>query len=109
VRTTSPDRTHLQGESGVLEFEIVGLKGTHRWLETHAVPLRDENQNITALLAVARDVTQRKQTEQLFANYTPCATGCPTNGSVMESEVALRHREQELRLITDALPFVSAM
>ncbi|MGZ8394802.1 MAG: PAS domain-containing protein, partial [Nitrospira sp.] len=26
-----------QGEAGLLEFEILGLKGAHRWLETHAV------------------------------------------------------------------------
>src|SRR5215216_456265 len=31
----------LHGGSGTLEFELVGLKGTLRWLETHAVPLRD--------------------------------------------------------------------
>jgi len=85
----------------VLEFEIVGLKGTHRWLETHAVPLRDENQNITALLAVARDVTQRKQTEQLFANYNrTLAQQVAQRTAALWS--ALRHREQELRLITDA-------
>ncbi|BBD63883.1 multi-component transcriptional regulator, winged helix family protein [Nostoc commune NIES-4072] len=39
----------FQGESGVLEFEMVGLKGRHRWLETHTVPLRDENQTVIAL------------------------------------------------------------
>ena len=52
----------FKGQSGRLEFKLVGLKGTVRWLETHAVPLK-ENDKITALLAVARDVTQRKQTE----------------------------------------------
>ena len=29
------------GESGNLAFEIEGLKGGHRWLETYAVPLRN--------------------------------------------------------------------
>ncbi|MEI2583488.1 GAF domain-containing protein [Scytonema sp. PRP1] len=53
----------FQGESGVLEFEIVGLKGTRRWLETHAVPLRDSDREIIALLAVTRDITERKRTE----------------------------------------------
>ncbi|KAB8319738.1 GAF domain-containing protein [Tolypothrix campylonemoides VB511288] len=53
----------FQGESGVLEFEIVGLKGTRRWLETHAVPLRDSEREIIALLAVTRDITERKRTE----------------------------------------------
>ena len=53
----------FKGESGVLEFEIVGLKGTHRWLETHATPLRDATGEIEALLAITRDITKRKQTE----------------------------------------------
>ncbi|ARV57378.1 PAS domain S-box protein [Nostocales cyanobacterium HT-58-2] len=53
----------FQGESGKLEFEIIGLKGTHRWLETHAVPLCDSDENIIAMLAVTRDVTERRLTE----------------------------------------------
>ncbi len=48
------------GSEGSLEFEITGLKGTHRWLETHAVPLRDTQGRITAVLGITRDVTERK-------------------------------------------------
>lgn len=53
----------FQGESGMLEFEIIGLKGTCRWLETHAVPLRDCDKDIIALLAVTRDITERKRAD----------------------------------------------
>jgi diguanylate cyclase (GGDEF)-like protein/PAS domain S-box-containing protein len=53
-----------RGESGTLEFEIIGLKGTHRWLDTHAVPMRDVSGKITGLLGVTRDITARKKTEQ---------------------------------------------
>ncbi|MDP2825839.1 MAG: PAS domain S-box protein [Sulfuritalea sp.] len=56
-----------RGESGTLEFEIVGLKGGHRWLETHAVPMRDGNGSIAGLLGVTRDITARKQAEQALA------------------------------------------
>ena len=52
----------FEGKSGRLEFELTGLKGTSRWLETNAVPLKDGNE-IRALLAVTRDITQRKQAE----------------------------------------------
>ena len=51
------------GKSGALQFEIIGLKGSHRWLNTQAVPMRDSLGNITALLGVTRDVTAQKQTE----------------------------------------------
>lgn len=50
----------FDGGKGTLEFEIIGLKGSHRWLETHAVPLRDTQGHITALLSVTRDITERK-------------------------------------------------
>ena len=53
----------LQGKNSLLEFEITGLKGTRRWLETHAAPMRDESGNVTMLLGVTRDITERKRME----------------------------------------------
>ncbi len=52
----------FEGKSGRLEFELIGLKGTPRWLETNAVPFRD-GARITALLAVTRDISDRKRAE----------------------------------------------
>jgi PAS domain S-box-containing protein len=54
----------LQGGSGTLEFELVGLKGTRRWLDTHAVPLRDAGGEAAGLLAITRDITERKEAEK---------------------------------------------
>ena len=51
------------GESGRLEFEIVGLRGGRRWLETEAVPLRDAGGDVRALLAITADITERRQAE----------------------------------------------
>ncbi|GAO35646.1 response regulator receiver protein [Sulfuricella sp. T08] len=51
----------LQGESCILEFDITGLKGGHRWLETHAVPL--ELEDGPGLLGITRDITARKLAE----------------------------------------------
>ncbi|TAN53980.1 MAG: EAL domain-containing protein [Betaproteobacteria bacterium] len=53
----------FDGESGTLDFAIIGLKGTRRLLETHAAPLRDADGRVTALLGITRDVTERKETE----------------------------------------------
>ncbi len=58
----------FQGLSETLEFEMVGLKGHRRWLETHAAPLRDESGQIVSLLSVTRDITDRKRIEESLSN-----------------------------------------
>ena len=52
-----------KAKTGSLEFEIIGLKGGHRQMETHAVPMRDNEGRITSILAVTRDITERKRNE----------------------------------------------
>ena len=52
-----------RGEKGSLEFDIVGLSGERRHMETHAAPLRNPD-GTTAQLAVSRDITMRKQAEE---------------------------------------------
>jgi PAS domain S-box-containing protein len=53
----------LQGEPGSLTFEVVGLDGQHHWMETSAVPLPDRTGK-TDLLAVTRDITERRRQEE---------------------------------------------
>jgi PAS domain S-box-containing protein len=53
----------LSGESGTLEFEIEGRRGTRRWLETHAAPLFAAPGQVEALLGVTLDVTKRKRAD----------------------------------------------
>lgn len=55
------------GESGTLEFEMVGFKGSRLWLETHAVPLKDTTGRMESLLGITRDVTERKRAEQALS------------------------------------------
>ena len=52
-----------RGEKGSLEFDIVGLRGERRHMETHAAPLRNPDGTV-AQLAVSRDITMRKQAEE---------------------------------------------
>ena len=54
----------FKGESGTLEFQIVGLKGARRWMETRATPLRDASGKITALLAITHDITDRRLAQE---------------------------------------------
>ena len=54
----------FRGDPGMLEFEILGDKGTRRWLETHAVPLRNAKDEIIAELSITRDITKQKQVRE---------------------------------------------
>jgi PAS domain S-box-containing protein len=51
------------GEAGTLQFEVVGLRGGRRWMETHATPLREEDAPPWKHLAVTVDITERKRSE----------------------------------------------
>ncbi|HEY6094935.1 MAG TPA: EAL domain-containing protein [Gallionellaceae bacterium] len=60
----------LSGESGRLEFRIVGKRGTSRWLETHASPLYETDGKIYALVGVTRDITEKKKAEIAYRRET---------------------------------------
>jgi PAS domain S-box-containing protein len=51
-----------RGEGGALEFDIIGLRGTRRTMESSAVPLQGADGQVLHL-AVTRDVTERKRAE----------------------------------------------
>ena len=52
------------GKSGTLLFEAIGMKGRHVWLETNAVPLRNEKDEIVAMLGLTRNVTEHIQQDK---------------------------------------------
>jgi PAS domain S-box-containing protein len=54
-----------RGEQGSLQFDIVGLEGKRRHLETHAAPLRNPDETVVHL-AVTADISERKQAEELL-------------------------------------------
>ncbi|MFA5907728.1 MAG: PAS domain S-box protein [Vicinamibacterales bacterium] len=66
----------FRGESSQDQYQIVAPDGSRRWMEQHAVPMRDsaDPSRVTAMLAVTRDITSRRS-----------------------MEVALRQSEQRLR------------
>jgi len=53
-----------RGEKGSLEFDLVGLQGVRRHMESHAAPMQAAD-GTTVQLAVTRDVTSRTETEKL--------------------------------------------
>ena len=58
----------FRGESLTAEFRMFGLKGTMRWVVTHACPLRDPDGTVIAQLAVTSNITERKRAEDAIAH-----------------------------------------
>ena len=71
-----------RNESGSLQFQIVGLNGLRRQMESHAAPLQIAD-GTCVQLAVSLDVTERNRAEH-----------------------ALRESEQRFRVITEATPIM---
>jgi len=56
----------FEGQSEIIEYDVIGLKGTRKHVESHAVPLRDSNGLIISHLATTRDITHsRRLSEKL--------------------------------------------
>lgn len=75
------NRQVCDGNGGILQFDVIGLQGTRRHMETHAVPLHLGNDEVVQL-AVTRDISEQKraevllrQSEQYFRNM---ADNAPT-------------------------------
>jgi len=54
----------VRGEKANMEFQLTGLKGGHRWMETHAVALPNEKGGLPYVLSLTRDITERKSNEK---------------------------------------------
>jgi PAS domain S-box-containing protein len=52
----------MAGESVQMEYEVLGLHGGRRSLETHAVPMMDNGKKIH--LAITRDISERKKADE---------------------------------------------
>ena len=75
------------GESGTLEYEIIGLKGRRRWLATHMVPLRNATGAVQAALGITRDVTEtRRAEEQVRASRAALRSLATRQQNVREDE-----------------------
>lgn len=48
------------GETGQLQVRAMGMRGTMLWMDTHAVPLREEDGTVSSVMYLSRDVTQQK-------------------------------------------------
>jgi PAS domain S-box-containing protein len=82
-----------RGEKGTLEFDLLGLQGVHRRMETHAAPLRIQDGTIVQL-AVTRDITERAHAENELRDNEERLRKLADG---LESQVSFRTHELEER------------
>jgi PAS domain S-box-containing protein len=106
IRALSGDRTRID------DIDIHQNNATIP-CEAWGTPVFDEQGNVAYAIAAFQDITERKQAERLLADYNRTLEQqvMERTAALQHSEVALRDaydelrlREQQLRLITDALP-----
>ena len=93
--------TVLDGHPASLEFEVIGAKGTRRWLDTRALPLADPRTGAATVLAITRDISeQRRQRAHIdFLSHYDRLTGLPNRTlaldrlqqAMVEAERRARH------------------
>lgn len=78
------------GEKGTLTFEIIGLKGTRRWMETYAAPYKLINGEI-AHIAITNDISSRIETEENYAKQKALASHQSKLASIGELAAGVGH------------------
>ncbi|MBD3887107.1 PAS domain-containing protein [Phormidium tenue FACHB-886] len=108
-----PSNRALSGEHVTVDDIEIHQDNAVIPVEVWGTPVFDEQGNVAYAIAAFQDITERKQAEHLLANYNRILEQQVTErtAALQQSEAELRDvynelrlREQQLRLITDALP-----
>ncbi|PHM08582.1 hypothetical protein CK516_19980 [Nostoc sp. 'Peltigera malacea cyanobiont' DB3992] len=101
-----PGMRALSGEHTRIDDSEIRRNNVTIPVEAWGTPVFDEQGNVAYSITAVQDITERKQAEHLLANYNRTLEQqvAQRTAALQKSEAALRDREQELRLITDALP-----
>lgn len=96
----------LKGERSTVDDMEIHQNNATIPIEVRGTPIFDQQGNVIYAIAAFQDITERRQTEKLLADYNRTLEQqvVEQTTALRESEAAIRTREQELRLLADALP-----
>jgi diguanylate cyclase (GGDEF)-like protein/PAS domain S-box-containing protein len=86
----------LDGQTQTLQYETIGLQGKRLWVETHAAPLYDGQGQVSAHIAVTRDIGDKRA---LIERLDYAAHHDPLTGLANRREM-----EQRVNLLLNRLP-----
>ncbi len=90
----------FRGESGSMEYDIIGLKGARKCVETHAVPLLDESNRVTAHLAITRDITAFKQSQKDLKQFSVAVEQCASVVMITDTQARLTYVNPRFESVT---------
>ncbi|MCP4597008.1 GGDEF and EAL domain-containing protein [Neptuniibacter sp.] len=76
----------FSGETASMEYDIVGLEGSRKRVDSHAVPLYDEEGGIVAHLAITRDITAFKKSQQELSKFSQAVEQCASMVMMTDTE-----------------------
>jgi diguanylate cyclase (GGDEF)-like protein/PAS domain S-box-containing protein len=90
----------IAGETVNFDFEIIGLRGTRRWMSCVAAPLPGEDGEVIGQLAIARDITERKLSQDRieYLATRDTLTGLPNRALLndrLQQVLAAAHRDSK--------------
>nr|WP_242055060.1 PAS domain-containing protein [Nostoc flagelliforme] len=96
----------LSGERTKIDDVDIRQNNTTIPIEVWGTPVFDEQGNVVYGIVAFQDITERKKAERLLADYNRTLEQqvAARTAALQQSEAELRYREQELRVITNALP-----
>ena len=94
----------LNGERGLVEFQITGRRGTRRWLESHATPMPDTQGYVRLVLCILRDITPRKQAEDELRKLTRTIEQAPLSIIMTDLTGAIEYTNPQFTLVSGYTP-----
>lgn len=87
------DQVVAEGAPGLVEYHLQAADGSTRVIESQLNPIRDDAGAVSAVVAISRDITERKARERDMASGLR-----DLDEALRQEEQARRHGEEQLRL-----------
>ncbi|MCF7970719.1 MAG: ABC transporter substrate-binding protein [Methylococcaceae bacterium] len=87
------------GKPGTMEFEVIDLNGTRRWVATHAVPFNLENGDCVQL-AFSQEITERKRIDERLRILSVAVEQSPTSIVITDLDAKMLYVNPKFTAIT---------
>lgn len=91
----------FQNRSGTLEHQVRGINGRLRWVETRAVPMLNEQHQVTACLCISRDITEQRAAEECLRKLSMAVEHNPCAIMITDSEGKIEYVNPKFTAITE--------